>query len=172
LNQNRQTEPTRQCCARRSKLWNGCVLQFPSTARPYELAGRLHRIRAVKLANGGKLADALLAIEKAAAYDPSIDTLDEDRAKVGSMMKDLQQRMNELLRTIASRQTLLSLRGLQLQRDAMAGFAPSLDYRKSKEAEEITANPERQLRTIWRRIGLAEPDEDVWDAQVITCSRP
>jgi len=143
-------------------------IQFPSTARPYELAGRLHRIRAVKLANGGKLADALLAIEKAAAYDPSIDTLDEDRAKVGSMMKDLQQRMNELLRTIASRpNATLNYEGLQLQRDAMAGFAPSLDYRKSKEAEEITAKSQSaQLRTIWRRIGLAEPDEDVWDAQV------
>jgi hypothetical protein len=141
--------------------------QFPSTARPYELAGRLHRIRAVKLANGGKPADSLLAIEKAAAYDPSIDTLDDDRAKVGSLMKELQQRMSEVLKAVASRpNTSLNYEGAQLKRQAEAGFAPSLTYRQSKEAQDLTAKSQSaQLRTIWRRIGLAEPAEDVWDVQ-------
>jgi hypothetical protein len=138
--------------------------KYPSTVAPYELAGRLHRLRAVKLANGGKLSEALLEIEKAAAYYPGLESLGEDRAKLGEMMQNLQKQVRAVLASIAARPNAsLNYKGKQLKREADRGLGPALAYQKSEQAKAIGQRAESaQLRTIWRRIGLAEP-ADRWD---------
>lgn len=137
---------------------------YPSTASAYELAGRLHRIRGTRLVKGGKISDAMVEIEKAAAYDSGLEGITEDRTRLAEMMENLQKQMRVVQAAIAARSNAtLSYQGQQLKQEAEKGSGAALAYQRSQHAKTVAERAQKaQLRTIWRRIGLAEP-ADRWD---------
>jgi len=61
----------------------------PDCGHAFALAGRLHHVRAVKLANGDLVAEALVEIEQAVAYCPEWEEAKQARAQIEELLKAL-----------------------------------------------------------------------------------
>jgi hypothetical protein len=130
----------------------------------YQALGLLEHLHAVKLANAGRLAVALLAIEKSLTYRPGVKEVLEARTKLQTMMHSLQERMRAVEAAIAKQyNTSLNAAGQRMRAEALAGTGPAASYRQSLEAGAIgAALPLAAARTLWRQIGLPVP-ESRWD---------
>jgi hypothetical protein len=130
----------------------------------YDSIGILQHIHAVKLANGGRLSAALLAVERSLTYHPGVQEVIEARAKLQGMMQGLQERMRAVEAAIARKyNTHLNAEGLRLSNEARTGNRLAEDFRKSAAASAVaSARPVAAARTLWRQIGLPVPSER-WD---------
>ncbi len=126
----------------------------PGLAAAAEGLAALHRSRAVNLANGNRPSDALVELERAAAYDPSLKSLESDREAAGRLL-------TEITRLVQHRsRSELNSAGLELQSQASAGVRPRDRFLKSREPARIRAQVVRAKRlAFWRRAGLP-PDAD------------
>jgi hypothetical protein len=135
----------------------------------FEMLGHLYHLRAVKLANGQKLSDALVEVQKALLFNPYLEKAKETREELIEMMAKLQAHVQALESQLASRpNTTLSLEGLRLQAEARRGLGPLASYTKSTEAEQtVAAFRVAQAHSIWHEIGLARP-EDRFDERALS----
>ena len=134
--------------------------QYPDHALPYELIGHLKHIRAVNLANAGLPSDALLSNEESLVYWP-IAKAESDRQVLSEMMRNMIQARDTLLKEISQRpNTALNSKGLQMKKQADAGFGPANRFIESDRAKEIRGKSNTaRLRGIWKRMGLTPPTD-------------
>jgi hypothetical protein len=133
----------------------------PSNVSLFDSLGVLHHLRAVKLANGDKVADALVEIERSLAFRPDEEEVEKARPQLVGMMQALQQQMRAVELSLASRpNTHLNAQGLALRDQARRGLEPARRFRESNEAKQILRSREvAEMRSLWQRVGLPLPQE-------------
>jgi hypothetical protein len=106
------------------------------------------------LGNGGCLAEALVEVQKAMAHNPYIKQAPETRNELVRMMNQLQAQIKLILPN-----TILTEKGKRLLAEAKKGFEPMNAYTQSAAAKAtMYAFKLAQAMSIWRRIGLPEPE--------------
>ncbi len=123
----------------------------------FDVVAELQVRMAVQLANGGRLSDALVAVQKSATCDPVLQTAHDVRDKLAEMMKQLRQEADALRAKVAATpNAALTGKGHEMLREAERGFGPVNAFVESPAAAQIT---ERLLvaqgAAAWRSIGLA-----------------
>jgi len=139
---------------------------YPSNSSLFESLAVLHHLRAVKLANGNLVADALLEVEKSLAFQPGEEAVEKTRGQLVEMMQALQIHVRALEAEVARRpNTHLNAKGMQLRDQARQGFRPAQSFRESPAVQQIRqALALAHVRTLWKRVGLPVPAE-AWDEQ-------
>jgi hypothetical protein len=134
---------------------------------PYNLLllqriARLHFLRAVKLGNGQRLPEALLAAERAVTYHASLKEGWEVREQLIDLMKSLQERVKELKEELAANPNKsLNDRGRQMVQDANTGFDLLNRYAESDGAKRQHEDYRvAQALSIWRELSLGEVSPD------------
>ncbi len=129
---------------------------YPYNLIAFELLGHLHHLRAIKLGNGGRVAEALVEVQKAIAHNPYIEQASQTRSELVQMMNQLQAQMNLILPN-----TILTEKGKRLLAEAKKGFEPINAYIESAEVKAtMYAFKVAQAISVWRAIGLAEPEAE------------
>jgi hypothetical protein len=127
---------------------------YPYNLSAFEFLGYLHHLRAIALGNGNCLSEALVEVQKAIAHNPYLEQAIETRNQLIQAMQQLQAHMRDI-----SPNTTLTEKGKRLRAEADKGFAPMNDYSKSATAKAtIYALNIAQAMSLWRRIGLPEPE--------------
>jgi hypothetical protein len=139
-------------------------VKHPYNTLVFELIGQLQFLRAIRLANGGQLSQALLAMHKARLFAPSLDAAKTAMDQLIENMKSLQARMAEVEAQLRqTRNASLNADGIRMRDEARNGFKPLENFISSKEQERIVAAREKaQARAIWGEVGLAPPASE-WD---------
>lgn len=136
--------------ARLEKFSKDC----PDNLSVIEFLGHLHHLRAIKLGNGARLAEALVEVQKAIAHNPYIEQAPETRNKLVQAMNQLQAQVQYI-----PDNAILNPKEKRLLAEADKGFAPMNAYMKSAAAKAtIEAFNAAQAIGIWRSIGLPEPE--------------
>jgi hypothetical protein len=136
---------------------------YPYSLAVFEALGHLHHQRAINLANGRHLSEAILSAQKAVAYNPMLEQAQETRDALVQTMQRLQAQMQQVQANLARRpRSRLTEEGAHLLKEASRGFSPAVEFLKSGEVEVTQAFYAVQGRRLWRDIGLAEPP-DRWD---------
>lgn len=145
-------------------ILEGLRKKYPHNVTIFEILGHLHHLCAVKLANGKRLSDALVEVQKALMFNPYLEAAKETRTTLGDMMRNLQAQVAVLKAQLAKRpNATLSEEGRRMQYEAQRGFKPLEEYNRSPEAEETASGFQlAYARRVWQDIGLAEP-ENRWD---------
>jgi hypothetical protein len=129
---------------------------YPYNLIAFELLGHLHHLRAIKLGNGGRVAEALVEVQKAMIHNPYIKQATETRNELVRMMNQLQTQVENIPYNVT-----LNQEGKRLLAEANKGFAPMNAYTKSAAAKAtIYAFNTAQAISIWQAIGLAEPEAE------------
>ncbi|WP_426409761.1 hypothetical protein [Bradyrhizobium ganzhouense] len=133
-------------------------LEHPDKTIAYELLGQLYHLQSIRLANGGRLADALVAGRKAQLFGPGIHDVEQTMSQLFEAMNQLQAQVrdvNEQLRRSGNMR--LNEKGLRMKSEAERGFGPLELYVKSGELEQVTAARYRaSARKLWADIGLPQ----------------
>jgi hypothetical protein len=130
---------------------------YPYNLSAFEFLGHLHHLRAIKLGNGGYLAEALVEVYKAMTHNPSIKQTPETRDELVQAMNQLQAHVQQIPDDVT-----LTEKGKRLLAEANKGFAPMNAYMESSAARAtIYAFKLARAITIWRTIGLPEPETSV-----------
>jgi hypothetical protein len=147
-------------------------VRHPCCPDCYDSLAALHYLRAVKLTNGGRIAQGLAAIEMSLAYRPDAPEVVKARSQLETMMRSLQGQMKATLAQLGTRYighnqlrtATLSAKGQELKREADAGFGPRDEYRTGATVKAL-ARARRIAcgRQLWERVGLPRPSGD-WDA--------
>jgi hypothetical protein len=148
--------------------------EHPCSAACYDYLASLHHLRAVKLANGDRVSQALLAVEKALAYRPNWEEAFSTRAEIEKLLHSVQQYMLKVQSQLGTRYfgstyrvTTLSDKGQAIKHEADEGTKPRDHYRRSDIPKQIAADRRKaRARSLWERIGLAKPEGD-WDRRAI-----
>jgi hypothetical protein len=137
---------------------------YPNHPACFQSLAVLHHLRAVKLVNGNRLSQALLAVEKSLAFQPGEEVAEKTRRQLVEMMHGLQRQMRAVEAELASRaNATLNAEGQRLRDEARLGFQQADSYRASIEAGEIArALAVAQARTFWQKAGLPVPASG-WD---------
>lgn len=104
----------------------------------YQILGQLHCRRAVSLANGGRLASALGAVERSLTYNPPDPAAAVLRHNLTEAMTDLQEQMRLAQQQITYQPgAQLNADGLKLKKQADLGFSISQRFAASATATKI-----------------------------------
>jgi hypothetical protein len=134
--------------------------------------GALYQLKAVKLANGDRPSQALLAIAQSLAYQPNSEQAREAQAKIEKMLENLQQQVKDLepRSGLDARhlRTLLLASNPELGaywEEAENGTRPRNRFLTSQEPERIReARSRARARHFWLRVGLpCSEDGNEWD---------
>jgi hypothetical protein len=133
----------------------------PHSLVVYEMLGRLHQLRSVKLANAGFLSAALVDAQKALSFCPGSEEAERGRGELAELMKSTQAQMREIEKKMEKQGgPKLNARGQLLRAEAARGFGPVNEYIESAEARAtVEASLTARARTLWREIGLPTPPE-------------
>ena len=130
----------------------------PDRMLTYSLLGQLYHLQSIRLANGGRLADALVAARKAHVFAPQLEDITKTISELVDSMTKLQAHMKAVenqLRTSGNMR--LNADGERLQSEARQGFSPLEQYLKSGQPEQIAAARHRASAcALWRDIGLEQ----------------
>ena len=137
---------------------------FPCNVICYQMLGELHHLHSAKLANSELYAEALLAVEKALAFNPLLTKARENKEKLVKMMNDLQAQMQEIMAQLSRGPgKALNEAGLRLMKQTTQGFKPVNDFIESEAAGKIQEELfGAYARRNWISIGLSVPEEN-WD---------
>lgn len=137
----------------------GAIRAHPLMADGYDALASLHRLRAVQLANTGRLSTALLHIAKAQSYHAELPGLVDDDQAMTEMMRTLRAQMQEVQQKLAANPDLgLSPEGQRLRYEAESGFSHVTAYRGTQQDLQIRAGAERAR--AWRLTADAAPSDD------------
>jgi hypothetical protein len=131
---------------------------IPDRTRTYSLLGQLNHLQSIRLANGGRLADALVAARKAQVFAPQLDDVVQTMSVLVDSMTKLQAQMEAVENQLrAAGNMRLSADGERLQSEARQGFSPLEQYLKSGQPEQIAAARHRASAcALWQDIGLEQ----------------
>jgi hypothetical protein len=132
----------------------------------FEAMAHLHHLRAIRLANGFRPSQAMLAVVKALAYKPKWEEAKKSLHQIETMLENIQEQMGQLQSRMGySSHVGLSTEGRQLLEEAERGAAPTNRYIRSGEVEEILSDWKRtRARNLWLRMGLLVPAHN-WEEQ-------
>lgn len=117
-----------------------------SNLHVYQVLGQLHCQRAVCLANGSRLAEALEMAERGTACNPLASGATELRDQLSEAMHNLQRQVHLLEQEVARRPgAQLNATGLALRKQARRGFSGSERFAASAKAVEIRKGFERAV---------------------------
>jgi hypothetical protein len=134
---------------------------YPRMADAYDALASLHRLRAVQLANAGRLSTALLHIAKAQSYHADMPGLADEESTISEMMRNLRVQMQDVKEKLSANPDLaLSPEGQRLRHEADAGFLHLTGYKGTQKDAQIRADAAnaRAFR-LWRLAGLPEPPD-------------
>jgi tetratricopeptide (TPR) repeat protein len=139
---------------------------YPFNVEFYRALGQCHYVRGIKLANGGRLSEALAAVRWAQKYDPYLNEAYKTEEQLVTMMNDLRAQVEQLQAELARRRGgQLTEQGQRMVREAKRGFTPINEVEASAKATQMQVDFRRaQAREVWGDIGLAEPGDN-WDEQ-------
>lgn len=142
--------------------------KFPCNSSFYGALSQCQQILAVKLANGGELADALAAARLAQKYDPYREEAVRTEEQLTELMTQLQAEIAEVQSQLARQPgAALNAEGQRLLNQAERGFGPMNEVEASAFAKALIEDFQRaQARAIWLEVGLPEP-ADRWDERAI-----
>jgi hypothetical protein len=134
----------------------------PSNVMVFRGLATLLHMQAVQLANSGRVSEALVAAEKAAAYNSDEEGIDDTRKTLKELMAQRQEAAQVMLgRIAATPNARLNAAGEALRDDAMKSFAPLNSFVASNEPASISyAADVARGQTLFRRVGLPIPDDD------------
>ena len=141
----------------------------PFNPKIYVMLAQCYHIRAIKLANGGALSDALAAVRWAQTYDPFFEEARKTEEQLTEMMKELQLQVEQFEAELTRQPgAQLNEHGRRIRLEARKGFRPVTEVANSTRAAEIARDRNAaHARRVWHEIGLPEP-EDRWDEQAAT----
>jgi tetratricopeptide (TPR) repeat protein len=141
----------------------------PFNSKIYVMLAQCYHIRAIKLANGGALSDALAAVRWAQTYDPFFEAARKTEEQLTEMMKELQSQVEQIeAELIKQPGAQLNEDGRRMRVEAKKGFRPVTEVANSTRSAEIARDRNAaQARRVWHEIGLPEPKEG-WDEQADT----
>lgn len=131
---------------------------YPCSIAFFEALGLLHHLRAIKLANGKHLSDAILSVQKAITYSPHLKQARETKDKLVQVMEGLQTQMREIQAQLAQHPgARLTKEGIHLVREASRGLEPASAYMRSDEAKRVTEALHVAQRYWMQRVAKAHP---------------
>lgn len=144
---------------------------YPYNPAIFESLGLLNQIRAIKLANGDELCEAILAIEESLAYSPDSSQAVEIREQLRTSMKELKTQVAKIEAKIAAIPgAALSADGERLRIEANRGTKAANRFTNSERAVTI-AEAVRHARAwrLWQLVGLGGTDEQVGRRAIDLC---
>lgn len=123
----------------------------------HEAIAKLLHLRGLRLANGGRVSEALVACEEAACHSPGFEAAVQAMTQLTERMTALQEQERSIrdhLKRHPKHQ--LNAEGKRLLADARRGFAPLQRFRASGEPKRIAAARSlAEARRLWRDIDPA-----------------
>jgi len=145
-----------------NKEMDTILQQFPENDELHHVQGLLYYLRAIKLANCGRVSDALVNIQKAFVYFPGSNEVRQATQDLINVMKRYQQNWNAISVRLRGNQRLTA-QGQKLRTEALRGFLPMKTFVESAEYKKIEIQRTiAQQRSLWRRLELPVPPND-WD---------
>jgi hypothetical protein len=135
--------------------------QFPYTLSVFAALGKLHQLRAIKLAHGGEVSDALVEARMALTYAPDLDGVETTINDISEQLKHVIEEGLKIRSEVGGRDDLeLTPEAQRLCMVSLEGFQPLKEYLESDEPED-TAKALQAARShdLWRRVGLPPPAE-------------
>jgi hypothetical protein len=128
----------------------------PRNATLFDFLAELQLRMAIQLANGGRLSDGLVAVQKSVTYDPALQPARDVRVKLTELMTQLRHEAEMLRARVASTpNAALTGKGQEMVREAERGFAPFNAFVESAAAREISEKlMVAQGAAAWQSIGL------------------
>jgi hypothetical protein len=145
--------------------------EFPECTPCYDALGVLHQVRAVRLTNGGRPSQGLLAIAQAMAYRPEADELRQVEASIAEQLNSLQREVRKLP-ALDRRNPAAAFHLLRIQLyldEATRGAGPRDAFRNAQTPKSIAlARRYSGARRFWLRFGLPRlRDRDDWDRRAL-----
>ena len=138
--------------------------QLPGNISIYDHIGYLYYLLSINNANSGDYSAALLSIEKASVYNPSIENLEETRNQLMITVKDMQNKMKQVLKQInETPEASLTHEGRMMVEQFKAVYVSVNKYIESPEYE-LTKKKRHTayLRDIWKRVNPPDVDDPDW----------
>lgn len=134
----------------------------------FQTLGHLYEAKADALARGFRVSAALVAIEKALAYQPHLQQSRETRDRLVEYMKKI------LIDAYAFRLRLslepdlgANAAGQQLLLEARQGFGPMKEFKESEPATRLSHGFTAAVASaLWRDLGIGETSEDMTEKQL------
>jgi hypothetical protein len=165
----------KQAKSSRASIKNAAVLQkgierldqmrrdYPYSLAVFEALSHLYHQRAISLANGKQLSEAILSAQKAVAYNPTLKQARETRDHLMQLMLQLQAQMKQVQANLAQRpRARLTAEGSRLLAEAERGFGPAKSFMERDAVKTTKAFYAAQGRRLWRDLGLPESSKR-WD---------
>jgi hypothetical protein len=133
--------------------------RHPTTLSFFDALAQLYRISAVRLANSGLLARALVAIETALAYGEHDGETESLKRQLVDLMTEKQKAVQRLLAEVArTPNAQLNDAGRQMQLDATIGMRSADEFRTNRLPAIAKNRARAQESALFRRIGIAVPE--------------
>lgn len=141
---------------------------YPCNLGIFELIGDLFHLRAIALSNGGRVAEALVSVQTAIAYNPRQAAFYSTSETLIEQMQTLQARLQALYAEVSAKRNMsLNAAGLRLQAEATQGFKPMNEYCASSAAKTTAfAFSIAEAVQLWHTIGLDAPPNG-WKLEIV-----
>jgi hypothetical protein len=138
--------------------------EFPDVLSAFTALGTLHHLRAVKLARGGAVSEALVEAGRALAHAPELEGVEATIGEIHGQLQNVIEQGREIRRQYGIvDESQLPPDLWRLFVESGKGDRPYCEYLESGEPEEtIRALDAARDRDLWRRVGLPPPP-DRWD---------
>jgi hypothetical protein len=136
---------------------------YPHNISLFDYLGNLHHLHAIRLGNGGLVAEGLVAVEKALIYTPYLRDAVVTRSHLTQAMERLSEYATQVKAQLArNRNTRLNPEGRKVLTQSQKGFALREWYLNSKYASSARkAVQVAEAMTVWRNIqGLPDPSDE------------
>ena len=162
----RQADSSEQSLANAHHLAKG-IQQFERLAQTYphnpaiyDYLGNLHHLHAIQLGNGMKVAEGLVAVEKALIYAPHLQEALNTRNHLLQSMNQIQARVTQLLAELRRRpNAYLNPQGQHLRNQAKKGLTLQQAYQRSRQATVAQNAVElAQAMQLWHNLSGLPPD--------------
>jgi hypothetical protein len=129
---------------------------YPHNLTLMERLGHLHHLRAIKLTNGRRLAEALAEVQMALTFHPDLEAAQKTQQRLEQMMQDLRVQMaTAAAERHAHPKKAYRRTDKRLKEEASKGFRLMDDFKRSAEAHLISEDLlAARGRRMWREIGL------------------
>lgn len=136
---------------------------YPYNPTIYDSLGLLSQIRAVKLANSGDIAEALLAVEESLTYLPGSEQTLELREQLRSSMQALQSQIAQVEAELAQKSgATLNSEGERLRAQARQGTKSADKFIKSRHQAKVLEKVwQAQAVRLWLNAGLGGTTEKI-----------
>jgi hypothetical protein len=133
----------------------------PHTLSYYKTLAHLCHLRAIRLGSALAPSEALVAVQQALTYDPSLKQAHTTRRELHQLLEQLTQQIRKAEAQLArNRNARLNDQAARIRAEIQRGLAPLKDYTESPQAKQIAEQRNNvQASVIWWRVGVAIPTD-------------